>query len=66
MRMADAAIGTAAPVLTAAAFGERRNAGLKQLIGRQAEKVRDGVKVLQLNFAVRVQEFVDPTLFLAE
>lgn len=38
------------------AFGERRNARLKELIGSHAEEIGDGVEICQLDLPLALQE----------
>jgi len=62
VQVADAAIVPAAAFAARAALGAGDHARLKELVGGQAEEVRDAVEVLQLNFARAVEELVDPGL----
>jgi hypothetical protein len=64
--MADTSVARGASIDAAASFGPFTHAGLEQLIGGEAEEVRDAVEVLELNFPLAVQEFIDPGLVVGQ
>lgn len=60
LRVPDAPVTAGASVDTAATVGEFGDARLEQLIGRQAEEIRNAVEVLDLHGAFGGQDLTEP------
>lgn len=63
--MADTPVVTAAALAAFPSFGDRRDAGLEQLVGRDPEEVGDPVQVFELDFPLVLQKLAQPDVAVA-
>lgn len=61
----DPSIAVVASVAADASFREGADAGLKQLVGREAKEIGDAVQVLQLDLAFAAEKLTNPHFAVA-